>query len=360
MSHAGSNIGDNLLAEVLLRETAGRFPEAALHSFSLNPSRSRTHVARTLYPGSFSGLKQVISFLSTCRSADLLIGFWAVQDLGSLRFALKNLLPRYIFFAVFPRLFRVPLAFVNVDAAELHTGLGRAIAKLGLRSASVVVCRNATSTRTLAGLGVSVDATTCDIGLLYRSPQLEDRSATPGAAQLLINLRPVRSTEHAVERITSLLAPLIDKIGAERACFVALCDEDMEAYAAFARNPATSGVRVQRPKTVDEASRIFADARYAVTMRLHAQILAMLAGCTVFTIAYHAKNVDIANRVGLQHYCAWFEKDAHLEPRLQGFCQAAMNGSRERADLRAAVHDAQQTFTLLEQRFGGPLCTRSA
>jgi hypothetical protein len=78
-----------------------------------------------------------------------------------------------------------------------------------------------------------------------------------------------------------------------------------------------------RPIPPGEARSVLAGARLAVTMRLHASILAALAGTPFVSIAYSPKIRSWARETGLERFCV--EPTPQAAQELPGLCRGALD-----------------------------------
>ncbi len=348
LSHAGTNIGDNLLAEVLEKEVGLAFPEhIKIDSFTINPVRTYTKNIRSLYPASFRWPLEFISYIKTLRRADLVVGFWAIQDLGSWRMAFQNLFPRFICFYLLPRLTKCNLAIVNVDAVALRTAFGKIIARFVFNNTPCLLFRNHTSAKMATKIGMRAKpVSTVDFGLLYQIPDNRTKNLKPYA---VVNMRPYPGHEDKVIERLNEIAHECMKMKIERIVFLGMHQEDTKwmTFLATVSHVPVFPIVVKSPI---EAARLISSARFVVAMRLHVQVLAIIAKIPVFTFGYHQKNEDIAKLTGtLNDFRHIASEDASLQ--FSNFLDRVASGKWEHntAALEAAQKIAKSTFRYLQQ-----------
>ena len=344
VSHAGRNVGDNLLAEILADRLRVRWPNSVISSFTVNPIRLHVPGLVSLFPLRRGFAHSIWTFYRECRRADQLVGFWAIQDRGSWRYAVFNLLPRAICFVALPRMVGLRLTFINVDAAELGTRAGRLIAKFSLRHVERLVVRNEASASVVRELGREANAITCDIGVLYRPATAREQRTR----RVLINLRPVELNGSAKLGLRRALNRLVEWAGADQIEILAMRDNDVGAAEDLIETLGLDASRIHQPETATAASQLIQSAHCVVAMRLHAQILSMVCGTPVFTIAYHEKNVHVAQAAEMGTWCVPAEDTDALNERVQAFTDAIDRKTFPLPKLECAIQKARSTFDYVD------------
>lgn len=301
-----------------------RWPGCTIRSFTANPIASEIGEVCSLYPFSRTSLKSIVLFWRACSTSDCLVGFWALQDRHSTWYSIKNLIPRWLFFVVIPRFKRIPLNFINVDAAELNTAVGVAVGKHAARRIDYLAVRNKGSYSTFVSLGRTPNRIACDIGFLHDVGPADDNQLKK---RLLVNLRPLSNGSAATNSLIDAIDTFVSSWDHGQVYFLAMRSNDIDAGKTFIKRHNISGDRILSPASPEDAISIIREFSCVIAMRLHVQVLSYLCRVPVFTIGYHAKNMDVAEHMQVPAYCAPAESPNLIRKRLDIFAADIRAGS---------------------------------
>lgn len=353
LSHAGTNIGDDLVAEVLYTQTAKIFPTARISSYTVNPIRFPTQKFHSLYPFSRSGIANMLRFVKELFDTQLVVGFWAIQDFGSCYFASTNLLLRWTFFWLFPRLFKVDTAFVNVDAVQLKTYFGRYLAKQVFSRSSLLIFRNDASRKATKALADFRDfPVTSDIGFLFAG----HISEAPRCDLITINFLP---SETYIRRLIPILDKFFAAIPIKQIAFLAMHSEDEKTFRFLQAQLSDHQFDLYSPQCPADAWKLVQSSKAFLGMRLHAQILGLVSETPTFMLGYHDKNYAIAQAANNLHRFSFVSDPTSVQKKLQTFTDDISRSTKNSCnsaqvpDISLACQKANRTFTLLEKYWEG-------
>ena len=201
----------------------------------------------------------------------------------------------YLGLLLLARLLARPVLLVGQGVGPIRGRGSRALARIALRKAAYLGCRDEESASLLRSLGVNcvVDG---DLALLL--PPVERPPREPGATRVALALKGSRSESARgtlIDEVTSLLATVRRRGEVQVDVVVFFPQEDLPLAEGIARR--VHGATVRLPADADEATRVLSEADLVLASRLHGAELALRAGTPVAVVAEDPKIEAFARAV---------------------------------------------------------------
>lgn len=250
---------------------------------------------------------------------------------------------------------RKPVAYFGVGVDQLLTRAGRRLCAAALAQAQLRVLRDAGSLTALRALGFDEDCGVCpDPAFYLRAPDATAGATEPPFAVMSPIARqawPGASDETYAAYLQSLsaAADLLQQRGLEVrfVCSQTRMDPPLVSRVQAAMRSDAGATRVITPDSVDGYLRAVQGARVVVASRLHALILALVAGTPVVGVSYARKVTQQMADAGLADCCIEL---ATLDGRqlLERIDHVLARGDAMRSHIDATVADFH---TQLAQQF---------
>jgi polysaccharide pyruvyl transferase CsaB len=298
------NAGDEVILRAMLRVLQGHTAEV----LSADPARTRREHGVSAVPR--QAVPAVLRAVARC---DLLGsgGGGLLQDATG-----PASVPYYLGVIAAARVLRKPFMIYAQGIGPLRAGWARASLRL-LRGAARVTVRDAESAELLQSAGVSGVEITADAALALPRPvpgtavpaELAQLGLRPGEVALGIAPRP-----HPAAAVAAALAGAADALARALPARIVLVPmqfpEDAAACEAVAAGMAQPAIVLRRPIAPERYPEVFAGFQAVLGMRLHALILAALAGVPAVGLSYDPKIEAFLRGLGRGHCALGLESSA--------------------------------------------------
>ena len=346
-----NNLGDDAILDVLLHRTLSKFPQAQVRVVCHGPERVAARY-RELPNVSACHFKSLDAFKAALTSHLYFIGGGGIVNRinvysGRQRLRLLDMKGKYLFIAAaLARLSGARTHFYAVGVNSFPDAGVKFLARWTLRYATVVSVRDVMSLETLRALGLGREV------VLVQDPALSLQPApAPEAERLLsrwgapavrrpracINFRYVRevhvSNEAKVDLVASLVGHLIDR--GFQVVFLAASQHPTERFEDDLHFGRAVGARLGATElftVIEEYSEpaltmaVLCRMDVCVLERLHAVILATVAGVPVYVISYDDKVTEFVKLAGRESQMMALE--TFMQQRSFGWLDASLSQVR--------------------------------
>ena len=297
-NYGAANIGDN----AILRAILNSHPDYDFTVFSSNPEKTYQELNINTAPVFPLGIRSAIKngfrrSIKALSSVDAVIlgGGGLMQD----EYLYACFLWAWQIFWV--KLMGKPLFIYATGVGPIKTGLGRFLTKYVYKYAVGVTVRDKSSYDTLHRLGLSMDNVeiTADPAFLFK--HVEQESARVPHTYV-ISLRPWLKYNG---RIISVFTEYLQKLKAEKnAKFVFVCMQSIKEHDLKVITPVLKKVEgsIAVPKHFADLLHIMKEAEFAIGMRYHFLIAAMLTKTPALALSYSHKVDSLFKDTILEHY----------------------------------------------------------
>lgn len=220
---------------------------------------------------------------------------------------------------------------------------GRALARLSLRRAALVMARDSVSAQHAARLGRTVDVLTTDVVFALPSPPVPTtRDVVLNVSGLLWQPSPHVDAERYRESVRTLYRGLV-KAGRTVSLLAHVVDSpspdnDVPAIRAFADEDAVDA-EIIIPTSLADVRSTVASARFVIGSRMHACLNALSVGTPAIPLAYSRKFAPLLNDLGWPHTV-----DLRSEPHPAQRALRLLDHPALEADTRALRDRAQESL----------------
>jgi|GEM_PF-2544133 len=284
---AGTNLGDNAIAEAICSELLDRMPHAQVTVWSTSPERLSAdarvdvEILERRKPACWQRIVACI------RRSDcvLLGGGTVIQDRISIGL-LRGVLPYMVQIALIAKLLGKPTLFAGIGADELTTRLGKHLARILVRCTAGGFVRDQASYERLLSLYPNA-ASKLQIGedpaLLLKPATLTGRLSPDILVSLALDSVPVGTRTAVMNWIADAVEEGARRLGKRDLGLILMDDrehEDLASSTAFLsvleeRGHQRQDIAFLRPVNASEAKMLLCNTKLLIAMRLHAMILAV-------------------------------------------------------------------------------------
>jgi|GEM_PF-293447 len=287
-SYGASNIGDEAMLEMILKH----LPKAPKkYVLSGRPSDTAIrHAGITQVSGHLPfGLRSFFRFkwlssLRLIRKVDIVLlggGGLFVDDYR------KKAVPLWAWHVFWCRLLgKSPVLFAN-SVGPLKTRLGRFLTKWSLKRCRLIILRDADSEKLVKKLLPQANVFLGgDLAFLFHQPKIRARQK-----KVAINLRDWKIENHCIQNSLKTL-----RQNGYEPVFVAMESKDQECL-----RKVVPDAEIHLPKDFTALCELLSGCEFAIGMRLHFLIAAIISGCKVGAVAYSDKVAGIMKEMNLPY-----------------------------------------------------------
>jgi polysaccharide pyruvyl transferase WcaK-like protein len=211
--------------------------------------------------------------------------------------------------------FGVPVVYLGVGLDGLHAKLSRRFSLLALRMATRRLFRDAYSYDQFRSFGLVKQSSVCPdlaFSLAIDVPKRQDATSPPQRFAVISPISRKTWSQHQTDIHVRYMDALTE-VGRELAlrgcalrivCSQTVMDiDDAQVLANKLRSVGVSDVEVEDASNVGDFIHVVREAELVVASRLHAVILALVAGCPVLALAHLPKVKAVMSAIGLGGYC---------------------------------------------------------
>lgn len=244
------------------------------------------------------------------------------------------------------RLRGVPVSYLGVGVDHLQHALSRRFSVLAMRLAQQRSFRETDSRALLQALGLRAASAVCPDVVFALTPPSAANTAAPFAVLSPISRKTWSKDATPVhERYLAALADAGQALAASglqlriAVTQPAMDSDDAAALAALLAARGVTGVSIESIACVDDYLRAVVGANLVVASRLHAVILALVAGAPVVALSHLPKVERVMRDSGLAAHCLPLQQ-ATPDAVVNAVCQAATQTTA----MRSLVADATRRF----------------
>jgi polysaccharide pyruvyl transferase CsaB len=281
-NYGATNVGD----EAILASILKKHPQHEWTVFSANPAETAAHYGMETAPLFPFGVRSALKFgfkrayraLKKC-DAVVLGGGGLFQD------DVKMACPLWAYQVLWVRSLKKPLYIYGAGVGPLKTKVGRSLTKKTFQYATAISVRDESSRALLMDLGIAPEKITLTADPAFlNAPQPHQELNTKNPV-LLVSVRPWRN----VPKVVQLLSETLKEIPNAKIKFVSMQgikEGDSPVIAKLIKN---LGGEAVAPKDFHELLSVMKTADFAIGMRYHFGIAAMLTGTPCLLLSYSPK-----------------------------------------------------------------------
>jgi polysaccharide pyruvyl transferase CsaB len=313
-NYGATNIGD----DAILRSILNSHPDYEFTVFSANPENTKSELKVKSVPLFPLGIRSLFKY-GFRRSIK------ALQSVEAVIFGGGGLMQDEYLYACFlwawqifwVRLFKKPLFIYATGVGPLKTWIGRLLTKYIYRYAVGITVRDHASQNSLSRIGLPMDNVeiTADPAFLLK-PADQDQSRFPHT--YLISLRPwLKYNSRIISVLTDYLLKLKKEKGAK---FTFVCMQSIKEHDLRVIEPILKKVEgtLATPRNFSELLSMMKEAEFAIGMRYHFLIAALLTKTPALTISYSHKVDSLFKDSVLEPYMLPLDElsEEHLERKM--------------------------------------------
>ncbi len=302
-NYGATNIGDDAILTAIL----GELTDHKVTVFSAHPEMTKplfNAKAAPLFPLGFRscfkyGFQQSIQALKKC-DAVILGGGGLFQD----SYLYACFLWAWQIFWV--KMLKKPLFIYATGVGPLKTAIGRWLTKWAYAQADTIVVRDEYSANLLKKIGLKKDVhISADPVFLYKKP---DIAKSRSKSTYIISLRPwLKYNKKILDTFTEFLQKLKETKGAQ---FIFVSMQQIKEHDMQMIEPLVSrlGGELYLPKHFSDLLQIMETAEFAIGMRFHFMIAALLTQTPLLPISYGPKTDELFEYSELKTYLTHVSK----------------------------------------------------
>ncbi|MFH0838483.1 MAG: polysaccharide pyruvyl transferase family protein [Patescibacteria group bacterium] len=296
-NYGATNIGDDAILTAILGELTGQ----TVVVFSAHPEMTKTLFGtRTapLFPLGFrslykNGFRRSFSALKKC-DAVILGGGGLFQD----NYPYACFLWAWQIFWI--RMLRKPLFIYATGVGPLHTRIGRHLTRWAYSQADMITVRDQYSADLLQKIGVNKDVyVTADPVFMFKKPEAGQKRTNN---TYIISLRPwLRYSNKIIDIFTAFLQEIKETKGAE---FIFVSMQQIKEHDLEMIEPLVSklGGELYLPNHFSDLLQIMETAEFAIGMRFHFMIAAIITRTPMLPVSYAPKTEELFEDSELRGY----------------------------------------------------------